>query len=59
MNYVWNSTVHVKLEVDGSKLVVYIADQRVGEASIAGTSGKIGFFTINQPASFDNLAITK
>lgn len=59
VSYPWNSTVHVKIEVDGGKAVVYANDKKLGEVNGSATQGRVGFFNFNGGASFDNLVITR
>ncbi|MCC6741818.1 MAG: hypothetical protein IT452_22555 [Planctomycetia bacterium] len=58
-NYAWNSTIRVKIEVDGAKAVVYLNDSKLGEVTVTNSSGRVGFFSISQVATFDNLRVTR
>ncbi|MCE9582673.1 MAG: hypothetical protein K8T20_09290, partial [Planctomycetes bacterium] len=58
-NYQWNGTVHVKLEIDGGKVTVYIGEKKVGESNVGTSSGRVGLFSWNAGTSFDNLVITR
>jgi hypothetical protein len=58
-NYQWNTTIKVKIDVDGSNITVKINDQQVGTSTITGTGGRVGLFDFNGQAQFDNVIITR
>lgn len=58
-NYAWNTMIKVRLEVDGTKATVFVNDSKIGDVNTAGSSGRIGFFTISQAVSFDNFTVTR
>lgn len=58
-SYNWNSTIHVKIEVDGTKATVYINETKLGEVTVGASSGRVGFFSLNQASSFDNFQVTR
>ncbi len=58
-SYNWQSTIKVKIEVDGTKATVFINDNKIGETTVTGSSGRVGFFCFNQNASFDNFQVTR
>ncbi|MEK7469001.1 MAG: hypothetical protein AAB074_16630 [Planctomycetota bacterium] len=58
-NFAWNTMIKVRIEVDGTKAEIFINDNKVGNITTGGSSGKVGFFCFNQVATFDNFTVTR